>query len=88
MSESWRKDPLLGRFDNLQMRPKEKMRIFEGIMNDKVEKYNIPYRVIRSSRRTISVQIAPSGEVLVRCPRRMSYADIRMFVDSKSCCID
>ena len=30
------------------------MRLFEGIMNDKVEKYNIPYRVIRSSRRTIS----------------------------------
>ena len=53
-------------------------------MNDKVEKYNIPYRVIRSSRRTISVQIAPSGEVLVRCPRRMSNADIRRFVESKS----
>ena len=60
------------------------MRLAEGIMNDKVEKYNIPYRVIRSSRRTISVQIAPSGEVLVRCPRRMSNADIRRFVESKS----
>ena len=60
------------------------MRLFEGIMNDKVEKYNIPYRVIRSSRRTISVQIAPSGEVLVRCPRRMSNADIRRLVESKS----
>ena len=60
------------------------MRLFEGIMNDKVEKYNIPYRVIRSSRRTISVQIASSGEVLVRCPRRMSNADIRRFVESKS----
>ena len=60
------------------------MRLFEGIMNDKVEKYHIPYRVIRSSRRTISVQIAPSGEVLVRCPRRMSNADIRRFVESKS----
>lgn len=60
------------------------MRLFEGIMNDKVEKYNIPYCVIRSSRRTISVQIAPSGEVLVRCPRRMSNADIRRFVESKS----
>ena len=60
------------------------MRLVEEIMNDKVEKYNIPYRVIRSSRRTISVQIAPSGEVLVRCPRRMSNADIRRFVESKS----
>ena len=60
------------------------MRLVEGIMNNKVEKYNIPSRVIRSSRRTISVQIAPSGEVLVRCPRRMSNADIRRFVESKS----
>ena len=41
------------------------MRLFEGIMNDKVEKYNIPYRVIRSSRRTVSLQIVPGGEVLV-----------------------
>ena len=60
------------------------MRLFEGIMNDKVERSNISYRVIRSSRRTISVQIVPGGEVLVRCPRRMSNADIRKFVESKS----
>ena len=60
------------------------MRLFEGIMNDKMEKCNIPYRVIRSSRRTISVQITLSGEVLVRCPKRMSNGDIRRFVESKS----
>lgn len=60
------------------------MRLFEGIMNDKMEKCNIPYRVIRSSRRTISVQITLSGEVLVRCPKRMSNGDIRRFVKSKS----
>ena len=60
------------------------MRLFEGIMNDKVEKYNIPYRVIRSSRRTVSLQIVPGGEVLVRCPRWMSNGDIRRFVESKS----
>ena len=59
------------------------MRLFEGIMNDKVERSNIPYRVIRSSRRTISVQIVPGGEVLVRCPKRMSNGDIRRFVESK-----
>ena len=53
-------------------------------MNDKVEKCNIPYRIIRSSRRTISVQITLSGEVLVRCPKRMSNGDIRRFVESKS----
>lgn len=60
------------------------MRLFERIMNDKVEKCNIPYRVIRSSRRTISVQIVPGGEVVVRCPLRMSNTDIRRFVESKS----
>lgn len=53
-------------------------------MNDKVEKCNIPYRVIRSSRRTVSLQIVPGGEVLVRCPKRMSNGDIRRFVESKS----
>lgn len=41
------------------------------------------YRVIRSSRKTISVQIQPDGEVLVRCPDRMKQADIRAFVESK-----
>ena len=60
------------------------MRLVEGIMNDKVEKYNIPYRVIRSSRRTVSLQIVPGGEVLVRCPKRMSNGDIWRFVESKS----
>ena len=53
-------------------------------MNDKVEKVNIPYRIIRSSRRTVSLQIIPGGEVLVRCPKRMSNGDIRRFVESKS----
>lgn len=60
------------------------MRLVEGIMNDKMEKCNIPYRVIRSSRRTVSLQIIPGGEVLVRCPKRMSNGDIRRFVESKS----
>lgn len=60
------------------------MRLVEEIMNDKVEKCNIPYRVIRSSRRTVSLQIVPGGEVLVRCPKRMSNGDIRRFVESKS----
>ena len=60
------------------------MRLVEGIMNDKMENSNIPYRIIRSSRRTISVQITLSGEVLVRCPKRMSNGDIRRFVERKS----
>lgn len=60
------------------------MRLVEGIMNDKMEKCNIPYRVIRSSRRTVSLQIIPGGEVLVRCPKRMSNGDTRRFVESKS----
>ena len=49
-----------------------------------MEKCNIPYRVIRSSRRTVSLQIVPGGEVLVRCPKRMPNGDIRRFVESKS----
>ena len=49
-----------------------------------MENRELTYRVIRSSRKTIAVQIVPGGEVLVRCPRRMSDGDIRRFVQSKS----
>ena len=43
----------------------------------------IGYRLIRSNRRTISLQILPSGELMVRCPGRMKKADIDAFVKSK-----
>ena len=42
------------------------------------------YRMLRSNRRTIAIQILPGGEVLVRCPRHMSAAAIHSFVESKS----
>ena len=45
---------------------------------------SISYRVIRSSRKTLAIQITPEGEVLVRCPRRMKTEDIRAFVESKT----
>ena len=41
-------------------------------------------KIIRSNRRTISLEITPSGEVLVRAPRYMSETEIRAFVESKS----
>ena len=44
---------------------------------------SIPYRLIRSSRRTIAVQILPDGEVVVRAPRRMTRAAIDRFVEEK-----
>lgn len=44
----------------------------------------ISYQVIRSSRRTISVQISADGTVIVRCPRRMSGEAVRAFVESKT----
>lgn len=40
------------------------------------------YQVIRSSRKTISLQITPEGEILVRCPNRMKQGDIQTFVES------
>ncbi len=44
----------------------------------------LSYQIIRSSRRTIGIQITPDGLVLVRCPNRMRADDIRRFVESKS----
>jgi len=41
------------------------------------------YEWIRSSRRTISLQITSDGRVLVRCPREMTKGEIDAFVQSK-----
>jgi len=41
------------------------------------------YRVLRSDRRTVSLQLTPDGQLLVRCPRKMPEAAIRAFVQSK-----
>jgi len=41
------------------------------------------YRIVRSRRKTISLQITPTGDVIVRCPLRMREGDIRAFVESK-----
>lgn len=44
---------------------------------------DISFQVIRSDRKTIALHIMPDGTVLVRCPKRMSDAEIRSFVESK-----
>ncbi|MBR3973531.1 MAG: M48 family metallopeptidase [Oscillospiraceae bacterium] len=44
---------------------------------------SISYRIVRSSRKTIAIQITPAGEAIVRCPTRMRIGDIERFVESK-----
>ena len=44
----------------------------------------ITYRVIRSARKTLQVEIRPDGEVLVRAPQHLADAEIRRFVESKA----
>lgn len=44
---------------------------------------SIPYTLVRSSRKTISIVIRPSGEVEVRCPKRCSRREVDAFVTSK-----
>ena len=46
------------------------------------------YRIIRSDRRTVAIQITRNGAVLVRCPRRMPEAEVRRFVAEKSAWIE
>lgn len=41
------------------------------------------YEILRSSRRTIAIEIKPDGRVLVRCPRKMGEQAVRGFVESK-----
>ena len=40
--------------------------------------------VVRSSRRTLSLQIRPDGSLLVRAPLRMPEREIREFLREKS----
>ncbi len=42
------------------------------------------FEIIRSNRKTISLEITSTGQVLVRAPKRMSETEIRAFVESKS----
>ena len=44
----------------------------------------ISYEIIRSSRRTVAVQILPDGKIVVRCPRQMGLEAVEAFVRSKS----
>ena len=41
------------------------------------------YRIIRSARKTIAIEIRPDLSVLVRAPQRASQAQIRRFVQEK-----
>lgn len=43
----------------------------------------LPYRLVRSSRKTVSLEVKPDGSILVRAPRRLSERAIREFVISK-----
>ena len=46
------------------------------------------YEIIRSSRRTIAIQITPDGRVIVRSPRHMSRNSVDEFVRSKQVWIE
>ncbi len=46
------------------------------------------YRLIRSDRRSISVELARNGEILVRAPRRMKTEEIGRWLDEKEPWID
>ncbi len=43
----------------------------------------LSYTLVRSSRKTVAVQITPEGEVILRCPRRLSETQARAFLESK-----
>lgn len=43
----------------------------------------IPYRLIRSSRKTVAIQITPAGEVILRCPKNMKQKEAEAFLESK-----
>ena len=44
---------------------------------------DLPYTLIRSSRKTLSIQITPAGEVILRCPNRLAKREAKAFLESK-----
>ena len=44
---------------------------------------DIPYQLVKSSRKTISIQITPAGAVILRCPKRCSKREAESFLLSK-----
>lgn len=42
-----------------------------------------PYRVIRSNRRSIALELHPNGELLLRLPMRVSLSTAEQFVESR-----
>jgi Protein of unknown function DUF45 len=57
------------------------------LRRQKVERRNnmtpLSYTLIRSSRRSLAIQIDPSGELIVRAPQRMSISVIEDFIVQK-----
>ena len=49
---------------------------------------DISYTLVRSKRKTISIQITPAGEVILRCPNRMSKREAEAFLLSKRAWIE
>lgn len=47
-------------------------------------KEGFSYKLIRSARRSISIEISPSGEIIVRAPESMPISKIEKFIDEKS----
>lgn len=43
----------------------------------------ITYRLVRSNRKTLAIEITPTGEVLVRSPRFVSVKQIESFLQEK-----
>ena len=43
----------------------------------------LEYRLVRSQRKTVSLQLTPDGSLTVRAPLRMPESEIRKFVESK-----
>lgn len=47
-----------------------------------------PYQLVRSDRRTLSIQVDQQGRVIIRAPLRMPEAEIRRFIDSRQSWIE
>lgn len=88
-SQTWKKKNVSRK--NIQpsdhSEPANTVQVDDALRRQKVERRNnmtsLPYTLIRSSRRSLAIQIDPSGELIVRAPQRMSISVIEDFIMRK-----
>ena len=55
----------------------------ELIIKKNHQSYIIPYQIIKSSRKSIGIEVKPGGNIIVRIPKYLPYYELNAILDKK-----